>query len=128
LYVNEAGVLNSEVSLTLTSPRNWTTAGVSELSLWIRGASGNAAEPLYMAISNPPGADRAPALVAHDDPDAATAGTWREWRISLSAFADQGINLSNVDKISIGLGSKSGLASAGGSGTMFIDDIRLYRR
>jgi hypothetical protein len=45
----------------------------------------------------------------------------------LQAFADQGIDLINVDKIAIGLGGKSGMASAGGSGTMYIDDIRLYR-
>jgi hypothetical protein len=32
-----------------------------------------------------------------------------------------------VDKIAIGLGSKGG-AAVGGSGTMFIDDIRLYRQ
>jgi len=125
LYANEAGVTNSEGVKTLTTPRDWTQAGVNELSLWIRGASGNAAEPLYVAISNSAGSQ---AVAAHDDPDAATAGTWREWRISLSAFADQGINLGNVDKIAIGLGTKSGTASTGGSGTMFIDDIRLYRQ
>jgi hypothetical protein len=44
----------------------------------------------------------------------------------LQAFADQGINLADVDKIAIGLGSKGG-AAAGGTGTMYIDDIRLYR-
>ena len=125
LYTNETGVTNSEAVLTLTTLRDWTQAGVSELSLWFRGASGNAAEPLYVAISNNASS---PAVVAHDDSDAATGGTWREWRISLSAFADQGTNLSNVDKLAIGLGSKSGMASAGGSGTMFIDDIRLYRQ
>ncbi len=125
LYTNETGVTNSEGVKTLTTPRDWTQAGVSELSLWFRGASGNAVEPLYVAISNSAGS---PAVVAHEDSDAVTGGTWREWRISLSAFADQGINLSNVDKIAIGLGSKSGMASAGGSGTMFIDDIRLYRQ
>jgi hypothetical protein len=66
--------------------------------------------------------------VAHDDnSNAATIDDWTEWRIPLQAFADQGINLTNVDKIAIGLGSKSGLASPGGSGTVYIDDIRLYR-
>jgi hypothetical protein len=45
----------------------------------------------------------------------------------LQAFADQGVNLTDVDKIAIGLGSKSGMAASGGSGTMYIDDIRLYR-
>jgi hypothetical protein len=124
LYVNEAGVTNSEAVLTLTAPRDWTTGGVEELSLWSRGDSSNAADPLYVAISNSAGA---PAVAAHDDPGAATTGTWREWRVPLQAFADQGINLINVDKIAIGLGSKSGLAAPGGSGTIFIDDIRLYR-
>jgi hypothetical protein len=124
LYVNEAGVTNSEASLTLTSPRDWTAEGVGELSLWFRGGSSNAAEPLYAAVSNAAGA---PAVVAHSGPAAATAGVWIEWRIPLQAFADQGINLTNVNKIAIGLGSKSGMAAAGGSGTMYIDDIRLYR-
>ena len=88
------------------------------------GIVSNAAEPLYVAISNATGA---PAVVAHDDPAAATIDNWTEWRIPLQAFADQGINLSNVDKIAVGLGSQSGMASAGGSGTVYIDDIRLYR-
>ena len=123
-YVNEAGVTNSEAALTLTAPRDWTVAGIGELSLWYRGGSSNAPEPLYVAISNSAGA---PGLVAHDDPDAATAGGWRQWRIPLQAFVDQGINLTDVDKIAVGVGNKAGMVSAGGSGTMYIDDIRLYR-
>ena len=124
LYVNEAGVTNSEATLTLTSQRDWTAGGVDELSLWYRGNSANAAEPLYAAISNSTGA---PAIVAYDDPGAATSSGWKQWRISLQAFADQGINLSNVNKIAIGLGTTSGLPASGGSGTLFIDDIRLYQ-
>jgi len=76
-----------------------------------------------VAISNSSGA---PAIVAHDDSQTALAGGWKQWIVSLQAFADQGINLTNVDKIAIGLGSKGG-SSAGGSGTIYIDDIRLYR-
>jgi len=88
------------------------------------GVSSNAAEPLYVAISNSAGS---PAIVAHDDPAAATIDVWTEWVIPLQAFADQGINLTNVDKIAIGLGNKGNAAAAGGSGTMFFDDIGLYR-
>jgi hypothetical protein len=127
LYVNETGVSNSEAALTLSAtggPRDWTMAGVEELSLWFQGAAGNAAEPLYVAVANATGA---PAIVAHDNTRAATVRTWTEWRISLQALADQGINLSDVDKIAIGLGRRSGRTTSGGSGTMFIDDIRLYR-
>ncbi len=122
-YVNEASVTNSEGTMTLTKPRDWTAAGMAELSFWFRGDSTNAVEPLYVAISNASGA---PAVAAHEDPSAATAGTWTQWRIALQAFADQWIRLSNVDKIGIGLGSTGG-AAAGGSGTMYIDDIRLNR-
>ncbi|MFC1636744.1 LamG-like jellyroll fold domain-containing protein [Planctomycetota bacterium] len=123
LYVNEAGVTNSEASMTLTTPRDWTQAGVTELSLWFRGGSANAAEPLYAAVSNAAGT---PAVVAYDDAATTASSRWTEWRIALQAFADQGINLANVDKIAIGLGSKGG-AAAGGTGTLFVDDIRLYQ-
>jgi hypothetical protein len=129
-YVNEAGVTNSEVVLPLSATgglRDWTQASVTDLSLWFRGASGNAAEPLYVSVSNPPQADRAPAVVAHDDPSTATIRSWKQWRIPLQVFADQGINLTNVDKIAIGLGTKAGVASSGGSGTIYIDDICLYQ-
>jgi hypothetical protein len=88
------------------------------------GIASNAAEPLYVAISNAGGA---PVIVANSDPAAATIDAWTEWRVPLQAFADQGVNLTNVDKIAIGLGSKSGTTTAGGTGTMYIDDIRLYR-
>jgi len=123
-YTNEAGVTNSEGVLPLMDLRDWTTAGVAGLSLWFRGDSANAADPLYVAVFNAAGS---PAVVAYDDPSAATIRSWVQWHIPLQSFVDQGINLTNVDKIAIGLGSNSGMASAGGSGTMYIDDIRLYR-
>jgi hypothetical protein len=124
LYTNEAGVGYSEATMTLTAPHDWTQAGVAELSLWFRGASANAAEPLYVVISNATGS---PAVVANDDPGAATTRAWTQWRIPLQAFADQGINLANVDTLAVGLGNKAGVTSAGGSGTIYIDDIRLYQ-
>jgi len=123
-YENTNGVTNSEVTLTLDSPRDWTDEGVGQLSLWFRGRSANAAEPLYVAITNEGGA---PAVVAYDNVNAARTDTWTQWKIPLQNFADQGIDLANVDKVAIGLGSKSGVAGPGGSGTIYVDDIRLYR-
>ncbi len=124
LYVNEGIVSNSEAELTLTALRDWTVAGVGQLSLWFHGDPANAAEPLYVALANTAGA---PAIVANDDAEAAQSRGWRRWVIPLQTFADQGINLTNVDTITVGLGSKAGMASPGGSGTIYIDDIRLYR-
>jgi hypothetical protein len=85
---------------------------------------GNDAEPLYVALSNAAGT---PAVVYHDDVNAATIDTWTEWVIPLQAFADQGVNLTDVDRIAIGLGTQGNMTIPGGSGTMFFDDIRLYR-
>jgi len=45
--------------------------------------------------------------------------------IPLQAFTDQGINLANVDRIAIGIGTRGNIAIPGGSGKMLIDDIRL---
>jgi hypothetical protein len=77
-----------------------------------------------VAVSNAAGA---PAVVVHDDPAAAQIDTWTEWIIPLQAFVNHGINLTNVDKLTIGLGSKGNVTTPGGSGKMHIDDIRLYR-
>ncbi|MBA7656702.1 hypothetical protein ES703_64629 [subsurface metagenome] len=41
-------------------------------------------------------------------------------------FADQGIDLTDVDNIAIGIGTKGDTTSLGGSGKMFFDEIRLY--
>jgi len=112
----------SEVDMTLTAQRDWTEEGMTELSLWFRGSSDNGVDPLYVAISNSAGT---PAVVVHNDPAAATIDAWTQWVIPLQAFADQGINLSNVDKIAIGLGTQGNIATPGGSGKMYFDDIRL---
>jgi len=64
-------------------------------------------------------------VVNHDNPDAAQKTSWTQWNIDLQAFADQGVNLANVNTIALGLGNRSNPV-AGGSGIMYFDDIRLY--
>ncbi|MFH1881254.1 MAG: PA14 domain-containing protein [Planctomycetota bacterium] len=115
-YDNAVG--KSEVTLTLTYPRDWTEKGVTTLTIWYIGDAANAAEPLYVALNGS-------AVVSHDNPDAAQITTWTQWDIDLQAFADQGVNLANVNTIALGLGNRNN-PLAGGSGTMYIDDIRLY--
>jgi hypothetical protein len=105
---------------------NVTTAG-SVTGQWASqdiGITSNDPEPLYVAVSNSAGN---PAVVVHDDPAAATIDTWTEWIVPLQSFADQGIDLTNVDRIAIGLGTRGNMTTPGGWGKIFIDDIRLYR-
>ena len=115
-YDNSAGY--SEAILTLTSPRDWTEKDVDKLTIWFRGDAANAAEPLYVALNGS-------AVVTHDNPNAAQVTAWIEWTIDLQAFVDQGVNLANVNTIALGLGNRNS-SVAGGSGTMYFDDIRLY--
>jgi hypothetical protein len=77
-----------------------------------------------VAVANSAGT---PAVVIHDDPDAATIDTWTQWIIPLQAFADQGIVLTDVDKIAIGFGNKGNMTIPGGAGKIFIDDVRLIQ-
>jgi hypothetical protein len=111
-YDNAVG--KSEATLTLTSNRDWTVNGVDKLTIWFRGTAGNAAETLYVALNGS-------ARVDNDNPDAATITSWTEWNIDLTRFADQGVNLANVNSITLGLSSVTG-----GTGMMYFDDIRLY--
>ena len=114
----------SEVEKTLTYPRDWTEEGVGELTIWFRGLATNDAEPLYVAISNSTGD---PAIVLHEDPAAAQAGDWTKWVIPLQTIADQGIVLTDVDRIAIGQGTRDNITTPGGAGKMYFDDIRLDR-
>ena len=118
VFYDNSVLLYSEVEKTLTYPRDWTENGVNTLTIWFRGNSDNAVETLYVALNGN-------AIVTNDNPDAAQVTTWTEWTIDLQAFADQGVNLANVNTIAIGLGNKKNPV-AGGSGTMYFDDIRLY--
>jgi hypothetical protein len=114
----------SQAELTLDYPRDWTEQNVNELIIWFRGVVSNDAERLYVSLSNRTGA---PVVIYHDDPAATQAGAWTEWVIPLQDFADQDIDLTDVNAIAIGVGTKGNITSPGGVGEMFFDDIRLYR-
>ena len=114
----------SETEMTLTVSRDWTEEGAAELSLWFYGDPANSAEGLYVVVSNAAGQ---PVVVYHDDPIATQTDTWAQWVIPLQTFADQGIDLTNVDKIALGVGTRGNMTVPGGAGRMLFDDIRLDR-
>ncbi len=117
---NKDGYLNySEAELTLGGayPSDWTVHDVNTLIIYFRGIQGNAAEQMYVAINGN-------AVVYNDDPDAAKISIWTAWNIDLQTIAEQNVDLTNVNTIAIGLGDKNN-PQAGGSGKIYIDDIRL---
>jgi len=116
-YLYDNNLKTSEATLTLVYPKDWTTEGVTKLSLWFRGDSDNAAERMFVVLNGT-------AVVYHDDASVTQIIGWTEWVIDLQAFS--GVDLTNVNTITIGFGTKNSPA-AGGSGQMYFDDIRLYR-
>jgi len=105
----------SNVKITGTVGQQWANQDIGILS--------NDPEPMYVAVSNSTGE---PVVVVYDDPAATQIETWTEWLISLQSLADQGLNLTDVDRIAIGVGTRGNMTVPGGSGKMFFDDIRLY--
>jgi len=100
----------SNVSITGTVSGQWMNQDI--------GITSNTAEPMYVVLNGS-------AAVPHDNPNAALITEWTEWNIDLQKFADQGVNLANVETIGIGFGDRDN-PQPGGSGIVYIDDIRLY--
>jgi hypothetical protein len=116
-YMYDTNMKISEATMTLVYPRDWTEQGVTKLSLWFYGQGANSPERMFVALNGN-------AVVYHDDPAPTQTTVWTEWVIDLTSFA--GVDLTNVDTITIGFGTKNA-AAAGSAGTMYFDDIRLFR-
>jgi hypothetical protein len=48
--------------------------------------------------------------------------TWQAWTIPLSEFTSAGVKMTAVKSLTVGVGNKAA-PKAGGTGTMYIDDI-----
>jgi hypothetical protein len=106
---------------------DWTKLGVTTLSLWFYGRPFNvnmgSVDELYVTLSS---GDGSAWTAYHYDPTALRRSIWTEWNIALADFSKQGVNLMDVNAISIGIGRKKD-GRYGGSGWVYLDDICLYR-
>jgi len=102
----------SNVSTTGNVTGAWQTAEIG-----IAQPAGNSAEAMYVTIEDSAGKS---ATVVNADAATTVRPSWQEWRVPYSELS--GVNLARVDKMVIGVGSKTAPA-AGGSGTVYIDDI-----
>lgn len=107
LQYNNTTAALSEVTRTL-APQNWTEHGVKTLGLWFYGAAGNTGQ-LYVKVNG--------SKVAYDGDAADLRRGWQAWNIDLSSF---GVNLQSVTSLAIGV------EGSGATGTLLLDDIRLY--
>jgi hypothetical protein len=103
----------SEVMITGDTGDAWQVADIGVPQ------PGNSPEDLYVVVEDSSGKA---AMAVHPDPAAVTVPVWTEWRIPLDSFV--GVDLHDVRKVSIGIGSPDA-GVAGGSGKVYIDDIHL---
>jgi hypothetical protein len=109
-YSNTAGAAYSEGELTFAVPQDWTKAGIQTLVLYFYGTGGNTGQ-LYVKVNG--------YKVVYDGDAADIAKPrWKQWSIDLASF---GVNLQNVTTLTIGIDGN------GAGGTLYFDDIRLYR-
>jgi len=86
---------------------DWTGANIKALTLYIHGSEDNLGGQLYVKLNG-----------VRRDQSADLAGEyWQEVNIDLASF---GVDLQNVTSLTIGI------AGAGSTGLIYIDDIRLY--
>jgi hypothetical protein len=110
-------LMYSEVELTLDGI-DLTENGGTTLRIYFRGIAENAADPLYVALNGG-------IPVVHEDSAAAQVGAWVSWDIPLQKFVDNGADVTNATSIALGIGNKTS-PQAGGSGTMYYDDIGVH--
>jgi hypothetical protein len=109
-YNNTAGAAYSEAELPLSPPQDWTQASAATLVLYFHGAEGNTGQ-LYVKVDG--------SKVVYDGDVADIQQTsWKQWNVDLASF---GVDLQNVTTLSIGIDGN------GAGGTLYVDDIRLYR-
>ena len=119
-YNNSSSPYYSKVYRTYNTANDWTQGGVKFLSLFFHGSVDNDAEQMYVILQDDNDVNatvfyegNANDLVQED------SEYWNLWNIRLGDFNDDGVDLSCIKKITLGLGG------SGGSGTVCFDDIKL---
>jgi hypothetical protein len=113
----------SEAVLSLSPPQDWTKHGVKVLSLYFHGDPNNTVEQMYVKVNDSKvvyggdSTDIKPTEINHIE-----RGLWKQWNIDLASL---GVDLQNVTNLVIGFGDETN-PTAGGSGVVYFDDIRLY--
>lgn len=118
----ESLLVNTSVFKDLTIEGSVDQPGPLEKVLDI-GMPANSSEEMYVIVEDSAGKS---AVVVNPEGNIATrASNWTSWQVMLSDVADQGVDLTQIQSLKIGIGNKLN-PNAGDKGKIFIDDIQLY--
>ena len=123
-YQNQAEPYFTEATRTFATAQDWAGAGITSISMVFRGRDDNVAQPMYIKLEDATGASH---KVPHPQEFAPQTEAWNQWDIDLAEFADNGVDLSAVKKISLGNGNgvTASTQAPQDRDTIYIDNIRL---
>ncbi|MHC4212100.1 MAG: LamG domain-containing protein [Planctomycetota bacterium] len=113
----------AEVERWFASPQDWDSTGVKMLTLSFYGHpdnDANSSEQMSIGLED---SDSNSFIDYDGDMNDIKIAEWQEWNIALSDFT--GVDMTDVRAMYIRFGDAYAV-SAGGSGTVYMDDIRLY--
>ena len=120
-YLTEVGADTADLSICSS---DWTFGDNELLMLDVRGHD-DMTDSIYVTLESNGGAEdgtiQYPDVRELNQQD---YENFRTWVIPLQDFADQGVDLTNVTKMTIGIGMKDS-PTIGGSGALHVDNIRL---
>jgi hypothetical protein len=123
-YNNDSSPFYKEVTRKFDTPQDWLTDNIVALTLVFRGEDTNAQQPLYVRIEDNNCSSHE---VTHDHNYAVQTEAYREWDIELGEFTNNGVDLAQVKKLTIGVGDKTSSPGQGSANNIYIDYIRLYQ-
>jgi hypothetical protein len=126
-YQNQYEPFFTETTRTFDEPQDWTIMdiGFGMLALDFRGENDNMEQQMYIRVEDAAGNQ---ATVMHPYVYAVQSEPWRTWDgIELSELADAGVDLTAVQKLTIGVGNGTTSGQTDKDvDILYIDNIRLY--
>jgi hypothetical protein len=122
-FQNQYDPYFTEVARTFGNPQDWTAQSVDTLSLSFIGEHQNAEQLMYLRLEDASGQSF---TVENPFVFACQTDSWRQWTIPLVQFSDGGVDLTSVQKLTIGMGDGTSSGQAEGDRDhIFIDQIML---
>ncbi len=122
-YQNQFEPYSTEAVRTFAGPQDWTAMSAKRLSLSFAGQDDNVEQLMYVKLEDAAGNS---STVEHPFRHACQSETWRVWNIDLAEFGDGSVDMTNVSKITIGLGDGTNSGQEGDDrDALFISQMRV---
>jgi hypothetical protein len=122
-YQNQYEPYLTEATRMFASPQDWTQLGVGMLALSFAGEVDNFEQQMYVRVEDVAGNS---ATVPNPYNFACQSESWRDWTINLTEVSAAGVDLTQISKLTIGMGDGTNSGQPEEDlDSVYIDDIRL---